>query len=121
MMSRILDNKEFLKSLAHSTTRPRTRALEKATSDQLKAIVECIINVKHIKLSDKEQKCIRKCLPLVKYFNGKSELNVKRLATHLIKNHIQVASLLGCVMLRLFQEAIYCVYNNGDDSSHDTE
>jgi len=120
-MDRIVESETFLNSVLHATAYKRKKLLQNCTEQELKAIVECIINVNNLKnLGDSELKCIKKCKSVIAYFNKKSRLSVTRVKTFLKQNHSLVAALLSCVLLRLFEEAVYCVYN-GDDSSHDPE
>jgi hypothetical protein len=90
-MIRILNNQEFLLSIIKAKARARKVLVGKCSSDQLKAIIECIINCSKDTLSREEQKLFR---PVILYFTNKSALYETKVKLFLIDNHKTLAFIL---------------------------
>jgi len=122
-MRRVETNKQLLNNIVNSCVVKNNFFIDIATEDELKTIIECIINVKLIINVNNSEKCsAEKLLYLTRYFSSKTLLNVNRVKTVLKKHIIPLRILLACALARQQEDPLYKLYNDdGDHSSHDSE
>ena len=109
MSERVQNCETFLRECINNPASFRKQLLTNCTEEELAAIVECIVNVRNLKLDRKEKQCIAKCSLIRKYFYRKRKLRIKQLKKFLCKNHKQVATLLTCVLTKIVESALVCL------------
>jgi len=116
-MERILENRRFLKEVTRSKIGKRKRLIQNSTVEELKALVECVLNQNILNSVQARKKLL---MPLLKYFTGKTQLETNKVQTHFIKNHSLLQNLVSSVLLKFLQEEdVYCVYNDAETRSED--
>lgn len=99
-MARIVNNYEFLLQLAQSHTRKQKELLEKATPEQILAVIDCV------KLCDKHNLSLSSGLGVIK-----RQRRWKRAVSVLKKNSKLLTPALVTILCTLLREALLYVYS----------
>jgi hypothetical protein len=108
MMKRINRNKTFLYELAKGNLRKRCQLIKNCTEEELRALIELVINNKLFQFNSKEKVTVRAAQPLIKYL-AKSKVVTSKFKTLLIKYNQVLAKLTAIILLKITEEAITCV------------
>lgn len=108
-MSQAVENCEsFLTEFVHSKANERRKILNNCSKSELQVIVECVFNVKKLKLDKKQKACVKKCKVLTDYFVRRRTLK-SAVVLRLFKKYNKLLShLLSCVLSKLIEEALIC-------------
>lgn len=108
MTERIVHQQAFLKNLVLLKTPKAKRELLKANKEQVKAVVEVIINCKYLLNSKKRKRVNRKISSLSKYFNRRKILKNNLLLKYLNKNFLLLKLVLATFLQGLLELAVIC-------------
>lgn len=112
MTTIIQNNSAFLWTVAKLKTKTQAKSLFlNITSAQLKALVECIVNIPLLLINKKHLKCKNKN-NLIKYFKSKKNLKKKLVVKYLFKNFKSLAILICCGLSTLLENELINVYNS---------
>jgi hypothetical protein len=98
-MLRVLNNEDFLKSIIKASTKKRKALVQNCTSDEIKALIECIINCDRSILTKEEASALK---PITAYFKGKGALYESKVKLFFITHH----HLLALLLCKVFAEII---------------
>jgi predicted nucleotide-binding protein (sugar kinase/HSP70/actin superfamily) len=104
---RINTETRFLQSFV--TAQKRNNILHKASEEQIKALVECVVNYKLFRFQDKERKITQQAKALKVYFSKKRQPSIQMIRKFLIKHNKILSKLIRLVLLKFAQEAFVCV------------
>jgi Glu-tRNA(Gln) amidotransferase subunit E-like FAD-binding protein len=108
-MIRVIECQDFLMSLAKSKAAIQRKLIAHCTDEELKAIIECVINTRSKIISKQNQKTFQ---PVYKYFATKSALYKDRVKQHLLANHKLLGTLICTVLTELINIDLACnIYN----------
>jgi hypothetical protein len=108
-MDRISSSSEFLKTLVTSKISRRVYILKHCTEDQLKVLVECVVNLRYFKLQNSHKGLFNLIKPLRSYFSKNRTLRVERIRNIFKRHNTILKKLLSVLLLKLSQEAVACV------------
>jgi hypothetical protein len=109
-MERIQQNKSFLDNLLKEKGNRLRSLLSRSSEENIKCIVELVINSKHFKFTGKEKRNLTRSKSLLKYFKSKRILKQKILRRHLIKNLKQVKIFVSLVLPKAYELSLICMY-----------
>ena len=108
MTERIVQQQAFLKNLVLLKTPKAKRELLKANAEQVKAVVEVILNCKYLLNSIKRKGVNRKLSSLSKYFKRRKILKTKLLLKYLNKNFVLLKLVLATFLEGILEMAVIC-------------
>lgn len=121
MKSRVDENSSFLHDLSKRKSIHRSKQiLLKANEEEIKTIVECIVNLHKLPFAVDEEKCLKKHKKIIsrlsKEIVGKIYSNLDKLKKFLIK-HVRVLKLIiSCVLALALHLDISSVLTNGESN-----
>jgi len=110
MSRRVEENRAFLEQLSKSSSQQRKYILERANDEEIKAIVELILNLEEKTIKkDKSLKSHFKTIKKLKISNWK---NLDTAAARLIANEKTLRVILCYSLVKVLEYIINCVVNN---------
>jgi hypothetical protein len=107
MMFRIVKNEQFLLKYCQSKANSRQEILAHTSEEELKALVECIINSnKSIFKSRKLTKLSKDFTILLNFFKSKKLLKPDKLRTLFIKNNCILAIIVRATLTEAFNHSL---------------
>lgn len=117
---RLLENKEFLNKLSTSTPSKRNTLITKATEEEIKTIVECIINLDRLYFQDQEKKCLKRYGETLKALQKSKWTSLSKAKNTFVKHQVGLSKILACFLTQQLEEAIDLVLHQEDGSSHES-
>ena len=112
MLSQIIDNQEFLKTIV--TTSEFKDTIENCSTVQLQCIIEIIINIDQLSKDSSESEIVESCRSLIDYFKKRNKLNEPEIRGLFIKHESQVKELISVFLCIAFYEAILVALDTPD-------
>jgi hypothetical protein len=97
-MNRISANSEFLNKLIESKAIQRVFLLNRCSEDELKLLVECVVNIKYFKLAKLHSAIFKTVKPLTDLFRRRRNFNLLRIR-NIFKRHKLLQKLLSAILL----------------------
>jgi hypothetical protein len=124
MKSRLDENQGFLERLAKSKSLSKTRKqILRATDEEIKTIIECIVNIHRLPFSVDEEKCLKRnkriVNQLIKQIVKKIYLNLNKAKKFLIKHARVLKLIISCILTLAIQFDITSVLTNGESIQSD--
>jgi len=105
------ENSDFFEQIVKEKSKvKRAKLFRKATSAQLSAIANCILNFDYIPLSKTECKCVKRFLPAIRKFS-KRVFTVKSLITFILRNQSLVVTVVSTILAKVLEKAISDICN----------
>jgi hypothetical protein len=102
---------EFLRSLIKMVASRRKITLLNCTEDQIKAVVECLINFKRVSVIRKTGRNVRVPSDFFRFFQRNKAFKSTSLRKYLIKHSRALSEIVAVVIEFLFEEALNCLYS----------
>lgn len=98
----------FLTNFVQSRANERKKILSNCSESELESIVECVFNIKKLKLNTKQKLCVKKCKVVIDYFVHRRKLKRAVILRFLKKHTGLLGHLLSCVLSKLIEQALVC-------------
>jgi len=111
-MDRFSANQEFLNLITVSNATERKKLLKQASTENIKSILECVLNKNSIPWKKNEFLRVKSSFRVLsKYSSSKQSLNETKVRVFLVKNSFHLKRYLRVFIPRLVELAIICIYN----------
>jgi hypothetical protein len=107
-MNRISANSKFLNKLIESKANQRVFLLNRCSEDELKLLVECVVNIKYFKLAKLHSAIVKTVKPLTDLFRRRRNFSLFRIRSIFKRHNKLLQKLLSTILLIISEEAVSC-------------
>jgi hypothetical protein len=107
-MNRINSSNKFLSKLVESKANQRVLLLNRCSDDELKLLVECVVNINYFKLTQLHSAIVKSVKPLRDCFRRRRNFSLLRIRSIFKRHHKLLQKLLAAILFTIAEEAVYC-------------